>query len=518
MAPVLQVEHLSKTFTRTRALADVSLDIGAGEVHALLGQNGSGKSTLIKVLSGYHAPDLGGTVHIAGEALPFASPAQSYRLGCRFVQQDLGLVPTLSVMDNLAIGAGFPTRMGTVRPRASMQQAREDLERLKLDIDPRTLVSTLSAAERTGVAVARALREDALYPAKLLVLDEPTATLPVDEVDRLLEMVDHMAASGVGILYVTHHLGEVFRVADAVSVFRDGAVVGSGAVAEFDHDRLVYLLAGEELISEETEARRQRAIRASQRRPETVLEVRDLRAGALDGVSFGVGRGEIVGVAGLTGSGRDAVLGATFGAIRRVGGEVVVTGKTIAAARPDLAIGLGVAYLAPDRKVGGAIMTMSARENVTLPALRPFWKGLALRKRAERATTRDWFTRLSVRPAGAEEEPLSTFSGGNQQKILFGKWLQQAPSVFLLDEPTQGVDVGAKADLHRELEAVALDGAAVVVSSSDLEELADLCDRVLVVVEGRIAAELSGDELTESRITRSFMPLAAEPVSGAAAT
>jgi ribose transport system ATP-binding protein len=511
MSAVLEVDSVSKTFTRTKALSEVSMTIEPGEVHALLGQNGSGKSTLIKILSGYHAPDLGGGVRIQGQDLPIQSPVQSYRLGCRFVQQDLGLVPTLSVLDNMSLGSGFPTSFGTIRGKATYQQAKEDLERLSLDINPKALVATLTASERTGVAIARALRVDPDYPACLLVLDEPTATLPVDEVDHLLDRVSAISATGVGVLYVTHHLGEVFRVAHNVSVFRDGVVVGAGPVKDFDHAGIVHLLAGEELLAEETESRRERAAMAATRNHEILFEVKDLRAGALSGVSFSVERGEIVGIAGLAGSGRDNVLGASFGALPRTDGEVAVTGQAIPPSRPDVAIGRGVAYLAPDRKVGGGVMTMSARENLTLPDLKPFWKGLRLRRRSETTRTKEWFERLSVRPAAAFNEPLSIFSGGNQQKILFGKWLSQKPSVFLLDEPTQGVDVGAKADLHRELIAAAEEGAAIIVSSSDLEELADLCDRVLVIVDGRISAELKGAELTEGAITRRFMPMAAVP-------
>jgi ribose transport system ATP-binding protein len=511
MTAVLEVERVSKTFTRTKALSEVSMTIDAGEVHALLGQNGSGKSTLIKILSGYHQPDPGGGIRIEGNQLPFQDPVGSYRLGCRFVQQDLGLVNTLSVLDNMALGSGFPTAFGTIRGKATYKQAKDDLARLSLDIDPRALVSTLSASERTGVAIARALREDPEYPHCLLVLDEPTATLPVDEVDNLLDRVSAMAATGVGVLYVTHHLGEVFRVAHKVSVFRDGVVVGAGAVSDFDHAGIVELLAGEELLAEETEARRQKAARTAARKHETVFEVNDLHAGALAGVSFSVETGEIVGIAGLAGSGRDSVLGASFGALPRGAGDVKIGGQPLPATRPDLAIGRGVAYLAPDRKIGGAVMTMSARENLTLPDLKPFWKGGILRRKSETARTKEWFDRLSVRPRTAINDPLSIFSGGNQQKVLFGKWLSQKPSVFLLDEPTQGVDVGAKADLHRELVTAAEEGAAVVVSSSDLEELADLCDRVLVIVDGQISAELSGAELTEGAITRRFMPIAAVP-------
>jgi ribose transport system ATP-binding protein len=509
--PALEVLGLSKSFTRTRALAEVSLRIAPGEVHALLGQNGSGKSTLIKILSGYHAPDPGGVVNIGGRQLPFNAPVQSYRLGCRVVQQDLGLISTLSVLDNLGLTSGFPTRAGTIRPRASLAQARADLGKLDLDIDPRAPVASLSASQRTGVAVARALRDDPDHPPRLLVLDEPTAALPVDEVDSLLELVQRLSATGVGVLYVTHHLGEVFRVGHTLSVLRDGAVVGSGGVSAFDHRSLVQLLVGEELGKEESEARAERA--RARRHPEEapILEVDDLAGGAVAGVSLSVRPGEILGVAGLQGSGRDDLLQRIFGSASRTQGSVLVAGEELRQGRPDLAIGRGVAYLAPDRKTSGGVMNMTARENLTMPNLRPFWKGMRLRRRLETQRTVEWFDRLGVRPAGAHEQPLSIFSGGNQQKVLFGKWLSQRPSVFLLDEPTQGVDVGAKADLHRELRTAAADGAAVVISSSDLEELADLCHRVLVLVDGRVTAELSGQELSEASITREFMPVAAIP-------
>jgi ribose transport system ATP-binding protein len=310
---------------------------------------------------------------------------------------------------------------------------------------------------------------------------------------------------------VTHHLGEVFRVANHVTVLRDGQIVGAGPVGNFDHSAIVELLAGEDLLAEETETRRQKAARTRARSHAPVFEVEDLRAGALAGVSFTVEQGEIVGIAGLAGSGRDSVLGACFGSLPRSAGAVKLAGGSLPAQRPDLAIGQGVAYLAPDRKIGGAVMTMTARENFTLPQLKPFWKGGLLRRKLETTRVSEWCERLSVRPAGAVNEPLSIFSGGNQQKVLFGKWLSQSPKVFLLDEPTQGVDVGAKADLHRELVTAAEEGAAVIVSSSDLEELADLCERVLVIVDGKISSELTGAELTEGNITRGFMPVAVVP-------
>jgi ribose transport system ATP-binding protein len=508
----LEVVRLSKSFTRTRALADVSLSVAPGQVHALLGQNGSGKSTLIKILSGYHAPDPGGAVRVGGTELPFNAPVESYRLGCRVVQQDLGLIPNLSVLDNMALTSGFPTFAGTIKSRESLAQARDDLRKLNLDIDPRVPVSKLTASQRTGVAVARALRDDPGYPSRLLILDEPTATLPVDEVDSLLTMVERMASTGVGVLYVTHHLGEVFRVGHDLSVLRDGVVVGSGAVQQFDHQSLVNLLVGEELALEESEAMAEQAHHTGHRAEPPVLEVKDLSGRTVREASLSVAPGEIVGIAGLTGSGRDELLPLIFGSVPRTDGGVGVAGQDLRPGRPDLAIGRGVAYLAPDRKTSGGVMNMTARENLTMPNLRPFWKGLRLRRNLETHRTRKWFERLRVRPADGMEQPLSIFSGGNQQKVLFGKWLSQRPSVFLLDEPTQGVDVGAKADLHRELRGAASDGAAVVISSSDLEELSNLCDRVLILVDGQLAAELSGKEVSEATITRQFMPVAEVPV------
>jgi ribose transport system ATP-binding protein len=298
-----------------------------------------------------------------------------------------------------------------------------------------------------------------------------------------------------------------------VSVLRDGRLVGSGPIDQFDHRSLVHLVAGEELETEELETAKRRARRAQPRSGPPVLDVTGLHAGPARGVSLQVFGGEIVGIAGLSGSGRDIILGAVFGARPRVAGEVSIDGEPLTAERPDLAIARGVAYVAADRKGSGGVMTMTARENLTLPQLRPFWNGFFLRRKMETRQTREWFDRLSVRPARAVDEPLTIFSGGNQQKILFGKWLSQGPAVFLLDEPTQGVDVGAKADLHRELIAVAEQGAAVVVSTSDLEEAADLCDRVLIMVDGEVIAELHGEELSVSSITRRFMPAAAEPVA-----
>ncbi len=508
--PALAATGLTKTFAGVVALNGVDLDIAPGEVHALLGENGSGKSTFIKILSGYHDPDPGSEVLIDGEPMHLGSPDSAYELGCRFVHQDLGLVDSSSVVDNLCMNTGFPTRFLTVQQRAARKQAKADLAKTGLErVDPRALVGTLTPAMKTGVAVARALRQESGTPVKLLVLDEPTATLPDDEVQHLLEIVRQVAASGVGVLYVTHRLDEVFQVADRVTVLRDGHKAATEPTSALDRRRLINLLIGSEL--DEIHAAVEHLHTPTDEQP--VLDVQNMTAVPVRDISFSVPAGDVVGVAGITGSGRETILGAIYGAGIRDSGTVTINGKTLPPLRPDLAMGLGMAYLPPDRKILGGIMEFSARENLSLSDLSPFWRGLRLRRRAERKETYSWFERLSVKPGDAVEQRLLAFSGGNQQKVLFGKWLRRTPAIFLLDEPTQGVDIGAKAELHRQLLEAAENGAGILVSSSDLDELAALCRRVLVLRDGRIVTELTGAQLTVANIARECLGAHTEVVA-----
>lgn len=496
----LVARGLSKAFGGVPALDGVSLTIGSGEIHALLGENGSGKSTFIKILSGYHHADAG-DVLIDDEPVSLGSASSAYASGCRFVHQDLGLVASASVLDNLYLNAGFPARWGTIRGREARRRARQQLAVVGLgELDPTLPVSALTPAVKTGIAVARALLRDETSEAKLLVLDEPTATLPDNEVRQLLDIVRRVASSGVGVLYVTHRLDEVFDLADNVTVLRDGRKVATEPVSALDRRRLISLLVGTELddihaVSESMHAHE----------GEPVLEVRDLVAGPLRGICLDARPGDVLGIAGITGSGRETVLGSLFGATAREAGVVRVGGQNVTALRPDLSMSAGMAYLPADRKVHGAFMDFTARENLTMADLSPFWLRLRLRRGLEVAASQQWFQRLAVRPSGGHERPLSAFSGGNQQKVLFGKWLRRNPKVFLLDEPTQGVDVGAKGELHRQLLAAAEEGAAVIVSSSDVDELAALCHRVVVLRDGRVVADLAGDDVSVVSITRACL-------------
>jgi ribose transport system ATP-binding protein len=330
-----------------------------------------------------------------------------------------------------------------------------------------------------------------------VVLDEPTATLPENEVRHLLQIVRRVAETGVGVLYVTHRLDEVFEVADNVTVFRDGLRVATQPTSTLNRRSLINLLIGSELEEIHAESEHLHSEHG-----DPILHVRDLVSGPVAGVSLEVRPGDVLGIAGITGSGRETLLPAIFGAQPREGGTITVNGNDLKAQRPDLAMGMGLAYLPPDRKIQGGIMEFTARENMVISDLKPFWHGLRLRGRQEVAETKKWFQRLGVRPVDGVNLRLSAFSGGNQQKVLFGKWLRRTPLILLLDEPTQGVDVGAKAELHRQLLAAAEAGAGLVISTSDLDELVALSHRVLVLRDGRIVADLRGEAVTVANVAR----------------
>lgn len=501
--PRLEIRSLSKTFASARVLTNLNLTIAPGEIHGLVGENGSGKSTCIKIIAGFHRADPGGAVLIDGAVLAPGDPAAPHDFGVRFVHQDLGLIDGLSVADNLLLGDRYPLRFATIRGRELRSQAASSLRRIGLDLDPSTPVGALTPAVRTGVAIARALgREGAIQP-KLLVMDEPTASLPSHEADALIGILKAVAATGVSVLYVTHRLDELFVLTDQLTVLRDGVTVAQRPTSTLDRAALVELLVGTEL--EETSA-------AASATPgtggEDRLKVESLRAGPLRDVSFVAGEREVLGIAGIAGSGREQLLGAVFGAQKVDAGRVWLDGCQMVPGRPDRSIAAGMAMLPADRKRLGGLMDMSGRENLVIADVPAFWHFPTLRRAEERAEATRWWDRLAVRPAGSSEAPLRTFSGGNQQKILMAKWLRRAPKVLLVDEPTQGVDIGAKARIHQELLHSAEAGTTVVVASSELEELVALCHRVLVLREGRLAAEIPRTQLTVAALRAHVLGLA----------
>jgi ribose transport system ATP-binding protein len=496
MAPVLTVKNLSKSFAGPRVLDDVSLSIEPGEVRALVGQNGSGKSTLIKILAGFHLPD-DGAVDIDGEPLQFGVGSASDALGMRFVHQDLGLIDNLDTVDNLALGgAGYVSysgvTSGVIRWRAERKRARKALDDLGYDFDVKRPVGTLAMSERTAVAIARALAPRG-EPPKLLVLDEPTANLPAAEAQRLYQLTRRVAASGIAVVFVSHHFDEVFELSSSVTVLRDGKLVTTRPVEGLTEEALIELVVGrplEHVVHDVKAVERKRVL----------LEVEQLSAdGVLAGIDLVVHAGEIVGIAGITGSGRDEVAPAIFGGMARQG-VVKVDGQVVPRQRPDLAVAAGVGLIPAQRHANAAFMSASLRENITVTKPGVHFRGGLLRRKSERSDVNVWLERLDVRPRNCEFA-MSDLSGGNQQKVVICRWLRMEPKVLILDEPTQGVDVGAKADIHQLVDQAAEAGTAILIASTDHEELVRLCHRVIVVRRGRIVDEISGARLDADAVT-----------------
>jgi ABC-type sugar transport system ATPase subunit len=493
MEQLLTVKGLSKTFPGLRALEDVDFAVGRGEVVALVGQNGSGKSTLVKVLTGIHEPDPGAEITTGAG-------------GIHVIHQDLGLIPQLNTVENLDLVRSHGSRsLAPIARRSEVEHARQLLAQFDANFDVSVPVATLTPAERTIVAIARAF--DGWHSADgLLILDEPTAALHSDEVGRLFTAVRRAAEQGAGVVFVSHRLDEVMDLADRVVVLRDGCVVADAAVADLDHNELVRLIVGSELA--------ELAAREWHDFGDFALSVQGLAGGMVRELDLEVRAGEVVGIAGILGSGREHVPALLFGARPRVTGEVSVRGAVLPSGDPRAAIAAGVAYVPGDRHADGAVMPMRVRENLTLPDLfrlrRRFGR---LDRSAEHADVAEWIERVALRPA-EPERPLELFSGGNQQKVVIAKWLRNDPAVLLLDEPTQGVDVGAKAAIYNLVHDAAARGAAVLMASSDTAELASTCDRVVVMRDGVAAAEVGGGDLGEERLVLESLGLANASFAG----
>ena len=501
--PLLRVAHLSKTFTATVALDDVSLEVAAGEVLAIVGQNGSGKSTLVKLLAGIHQPDPGATLEVSdgsGRLVPLGRDGR----GLHFIHQDLGLLPGLSTTENLDLGRPLGRRWITpARREAEHARAAGLTRRFGAAIDVRAPVALLTPAERAIVAIARAL-DGWQHPDNVLVLDEPTTAFHRDEVSRLFDAIRRVAADGAGIIFISHRLDEVRALADRILVLRDGRTVAEAARGHLGDDALVTAMVGAPVADD---------ARVPGPAGPVVLAADGLHGQRVRGVSLTVRAGEIVGLSGVLGSGREDLNALLFGLHRPAGGRVTLSGAPLPAADVTAAIERGVAFVPADRHRLGAVLTMSMRENLTLPRLRARWRRLgAIALAAERREARGWADQVGLRPP-EPERPLAAFSGGNQQKVVLAKWLRTSPRLLLLDEPTQGVDVGAKAAIYRLVRQAAAAGSAVLVSSSDAKELAALCDRVLLVEQGQVGGELSGAALTEAALVHASLtaPTSAAP-------
>ncbi|WP_435742026.1 sugar ABC transporter ATP-binding protein [Nocardioides sp. SYSU DS0663] len=492
--PLLRVRDAVKDYPGTRALDHMNFSLEAGEVHALLGENGAGKSTLIKALAGA-LPLSSGTIEIDGQPVAVRSPQRAQALGVSVVHQHGNLVPELSVTENVLMVEGLGRRIGLlVDWRSAHRRTRDLLDRVGLPgLDPEREVSTLGPHEQAMVAVAKALASN----ARVIILDEPTTALQPAEVDTLFTQMRKLVGEGIGFVFVTHRLGEVFKVCDRITVMRDGALVGTWQAEELDHDSLVDQLVGQEKsISHE-------AHRSATEVGAVVLEVRDLRGNVLRGLDFVVRAGEVVGVASLPGEGAEQVVESLYG-LCKAQGEVLIKGKRERIRTPQQAVAAGMALVPRDRLAQGLVSGLSIRENATLATTGSYTSDPVLRwmrKGKERRDVAEVMSRLSLKSGGLESE-VRTLSGGNAQKVVIGRWLLRDATVYLLDSPTAAVDVHTKAEIYGLARSLADNGAAVVFTSTELEEFVRVCDRVLVLHDGEVAGEVAGEEITVNSIMR----------------
>ena len=486
---MVSLDHISKSYPGVRALDAVGFDVRAGEVHALVGENGAGKSTLLKILGGVVPwPHYEGDIRVDGAVHRFAGVRDAEAAGIAVVHQELSLVGPLTAAENIVLGHE-PRRWGVVDRESMRARVVALLESLHVTIDPDTPVERLGVGHQQFVEIAKALGRD----ARVLVLDEPTAALTEADADVLLERLDRLRARGLAIVYVSHRLGEVLRVADRVTVLRDGRSVATGPASSFDERSLVAAMVGRTVETLFPPAGRMPGAPALAVRGLSVDDPSMPGRRLLEDVSFEVRACEVLGIAGLMGAGRTTLLSSLFGAPPgRMTGDLRVAGTTVRIGSPREAIRHGLAFLTEDRKRLGLLADEPISANVTLASLRAFARGSILRPAEERAAASRAMSDLGIR-AASPDVPVSTLSGGNQQKTLVGRWLLTRPRVLLLDEPTRGVDVGAREEIYAVIDRLARGGLAVIVVSSDLTEVLGLADRVLVLRQGRVAAEFARD-------------------------
>ena len=483
--PALEMKGISKTFPGVKALNGVSLTAFGGEVLALMGENGAGKSTLMKVLSGAHRADAGGQILIGGREVAIEGPQGARALGIAIIYQELALAPNLTVAENIYLGDELARPGGRIDRRGMAAGCRPVLERLGTPFGPETLVGTLSIAEQQLVEIARALHRR----SRILVLDEPTTALSARETDRLFALVRQLRSEGIALIYISHRMAEVYELADRVTVLRDGSYAGTLSHGELSAEAIVKLMVGRDLSTFYTKEHDAAAVRG-----DVVLEVCDLTDGGrrVKPCSFTLHKGEVLGLAGLVGAGRTELARLIYGADRPAGGTIRLDGTERPIKGPADALSAGIAYLTEDRKGLGLFLDMACRDNINLGVIeRDASGGVVLDRARARSRASDAFASLRIRAANALVT-VGGLSGGNQQKVLLARLLETGPRVLILDEPTRGIDIGAKTEIYRLIDDLAKRGIGILVISSEMPEIVGVCDRVLVMREGAIVGEVGG--------------------------
>lgn len=497
----LVLSHISKTFGGQRALTDVHLNIKPGEVHGLLGQNGCGKSTLIKILAGYHAPDSGGSLEINGRVMKLPLQVGEFRkLGMSFVHQDLGLIPSLSVLENLRIGEIASTNRWNISWSEERKLAQEIFEQFGLNIDPSDKVSDLTQVERALLAIVRAVKEiqtqETVQQSKrgLLILDEPTVFLPRTGIDQLFGLVREIAKTGISVLFVSHDLDEVVEITNRITILRDGHVVKTVETSETTKEQLISAIIGCQLEKVDFKI-------SNTDNQKIDIFANNISGKTIKDVSISLRKGEILGLTGLVGSGFHEIPYLLFGA-DKASGLLKIDGEAFDLSKmsPSKAISAGIALLPGDRQNSGGIGSLSIMDNLIIQVIHKYFTRLRLNHKDMYNSAQSLLTEFDVRPSNPRLD-FQNLSGGNQQKVLLAKWFQTAPKILLLDEPTQGVDVGARQQVYKIVRGVAESGTSVICASSDYEQLATICSRVLIFARGVIVTELIGTDITKERIT-----------------
>ncbi|EPY05203.1 ABC transporter [Paenibacillus alvei TS-15] len=483
----IQMKGIHKAFGSNQVLSGVDFDLREGEVHALMGENGAGKSTLMNILTGLHARDKG-TILIDGKETYFANPKEAERQGIAFIHQELNIWPDMTVVDNLFIGKEMSSNWGLLKSKEMKALAIEQFKRLSVDIPLNMEAGQCSVGQQQMIEIAKALLTD----TKVIIMDEPTSALTEREIQKLFEVIRSLKQEGVSIVYISHRMEEIFEICDRITVMRDGRTVDTKAIPETNFDEVVKKMVGRELTE-----------RYPARNPspgEVVLEVEHAtRKGWFEDVSFSVCQGEIVGFSGLMGSGRTEIMRALFGLDRLDQGEIRMFGKKVEISKPVDAVNLGIGFITEDRKDEGLVLDFSVRENMVLPSISGFTKKGIISTQSEKLFVDALIKRLQIKTHSAETAA-GNLSGGNQQKVVIAKWIGIGPKLLILDEPTRGVDVGAKREIYQLMNELTGHGVAIIMVSSELPEVLGMSDRIVVVHEGRITGELNEAEATQEKI------------------
>lgn len=492
-APLLQVQNVSRSFPGVKALSDVSFSVEAGEVHALVGENGAGKSTLLSIMNGLLQPDEG-QILAQGEPLTLGGPADAIAHRLAMVHQELVLCPNLTVAENVFLGREKAANGESRSSQGVVARTQALIDEIKVDLDPNALVGDLSLNERQIVEICRALSSR----PKVIVFDEPTASLDDEQTEHLLEIIRKLRQSGLGIVYVSHRLSEIFAISDRITVLRDGRVVGTTKAKDITEQMLVSMMVGREYDPSSMSYRERKL-------GEVALEATNLTSkGHFAGVSFRVRKGEILGIAGLLGCQREAVVRAIFGALPVHGGSIEIHGRPVRIGSPRQAIDQGISFMPADRKDEGLVLDMSVEDNLCLTVLDSLSAGGLLRFGKRRELTRSLIARLATK-VSSRKQPVRGLSGGNQQKVVIGKWLARKGDIVIAEDPTRGVDIGAKAEIWSVLQEMASEGKAIILIASELEELLGACDRIIAMNRGRVTSEYLRKDFDAEAIAHSFV-------------